>query len=138
MREIRMSGSMRGRRKRAVTYRACILLYNPAPPTATAIQRIEAMDYPSGFPHQCRVGVEGEELRASRDFDQARQSLPWSKGGPGEELEADVLSVFGVHRRLPYLQTCGSQMERVRQSSCSRCVLNMSCPFFRRQKCKCP
>jgi hypothetical protein len=27
MREIRMSGSMRGRRKRAVTYRACVLLY---------------------------------------------------------------------------------------------------------------
>ena len=27
MREIRTSGSMRGRRKRTVTYRACVLLY---------------------------------------------------------------------------------------------------------------
>jgi len=27
MRENRMSGSMRGRRKRALTYRACVLLY---------------------------------------------------------------------------------------------------------------
>ena len=28
MRENRMSGSMRGRRRRAVTYRACVLLYS--------------------------------------------------------------------------------------------------------------
>jgi len=31
MRENRMSGSMRGRRKRAVTYRACVLLYPGGP-----------------------------------------------------------------------------------------------------------
>jgi hypothetical protein len=31
MREIRTSGSMRGRRKRAVTYRACVLLYDRRP-----------------------------------------------------------------------------------------------------------
>ena len=29
MRENRTSGSMRGRRRRAVTYRACVLLYGP-------------------------------------------------------------------------------------------------------------
>ena len=48
------------------------------------------MEYPSGFPPQCRAAIEAEELRASRDLDGAKQSLAWSKSGPGEELEAEV------------------------------------------------
>jgi hypothetical protein len=48
------------------------------------------MKYPSGFPQQSRAAVEAEELRASRDFEQAKQKLHGSIFGPGEDLAAEV------------------------------------------------
>jgi hypothetical protein len=48
------------------------------------------MEFPSDFPPRSRAIVEAEELRASRDFDQASKALPWSQHGPTEELAAEV------------------------------------------------
>ncbi len=78
----------------------------------------EAMEYPSGFPQQCRAAIEAEELRASRDLEQATQSLPWSKSGPGEELEAEVrryvLRIYAVFVQQACKPVCGWPVDRVR------------------------
>ncbi len=49
------------------------------------------MEYPSGFPEQSRAAVEAEELRASREFAEVKQSIPWSASGPGEDLAAGLI-----------------------------------------------
>ncbi len=61
------------------------------------------MEYPSGFPQQSRAAVEAEEVRASRDFERARQKVPGSLYGPGEDLAAEVrkyiLRIYAVFVR---------------------------------------
>src|SRR5882672_10224721 len=76
------------------------------------------MEYPSEFPQQSRAAVEAEEIRASRDFDQARQGLPWSKNGPGEGLEAEVrryiLRIYAAFVREACKLGCVWDLDRIR------------------------
>src|SRR5262249_28104416 len=40
------------------------------------------LEFPADFPSRARAKVEAEEIRATRAFDQARETLPWSPYGP--------------------------------------------------------
>src|SRR5262249_35182755 len=48
------------------------------------------LEFPTDFPSRARAKVEAEEIRATRAFDQARETLPWSPYGPTEDLAAQV------------------------------------------------
>jgi hypothetical protein len=76
------------------------------------------MEYPAVFPQQSRAAVEAEELRAGRDFDAAKQNLPWTSYGPGEDLEAElrryILRIYAVFVRQACKPPCFWSVESIR------------------------
>jgi len=76
------------------------------------------MEYPAVFPQQSRAAVEAEELRACRDFDAAKQNLPWTSYGPGEDLEAEVrryiLRIYAVFVRQTCQPRCLCRVDSIR------------------------
>jgi hypothetical protein len=85
------------------------------------------MEYPSGFPQQSRAAVEAEEVRASRDFEQARQKIPRSMYGPGEHLAAAVRRYILRIYRVFVQEACklGGVWSIDRIRSCARAFLSM-------------
>jgi hypothetical protein len=85
------------------------------------------MKYSSGFPQHFRAAVEAEEVRASRDFEQARQKVLGSIYGPGQDLAAEVrryiLRIYAVFVREACKLGGVWGVDRIR--SCAREFLRM-------------